>query len=154
MPILKPDQRDAFEAIARPLLASVSPGDEDLVEDIDQILADLGERRPRHSGRHGFEIPSEVMDVALLLVTFLGGVFADTAKDVAVEATKKLLERWTKSAEPVTESERVAIVSSLERHGKELKLPADAVRSAAKGLDDFFVKHPSGLLIPKRPRDS
>ena len=69
-------------------------------------LIGMGGRAVALGDEGQFDIPSEALTYASLVVTFVGGIFADAAKDLLKEQLKNLLKRWISgpSLDPVEKS--------------------------------------------------
>ena len=105
------------------LTRELAPESTEAVEEGFDDLAKAGFRVPSSVRQHAFHIPPETWTYAQSLAVFVGGIFADAAKDVLKKKLAQTLSKLLKKGQRVEKEEREAVVKAAEVEGKRRRIP-------------------------------
>ena len=120
--------------VAIELTKQLAPESTEAVEEGFDGLAEAEFRVPSSVPQHAFHIPPETWTYAQSLAVFVGGIFADAAKDVLKKKLAQILSKLLKRREKVEKEEREVIIKAAETEGKRLRIPKEHRQRLASDL--------------------
>jgi hypothetical protein len=136
---MEPEQQNG-KTVAEALVSRLQPGTEDVVEDGYDTLAANKFQVPEGVSEHAFQIPPEVWSYTLSICTFVGGIFADAAKDVVKKRLSKYLEDFLNKKKPLDRDQQEELLKFVETQGSKLRIPSSHRKKLEGDLRRLFAE--------------